>query len=134
MPLGRPSSKHNPFKSVDVCNRVSFVIGALTSHVINVAMQLKDANAVNISERAGIRAFISDDANGDSFTASAPTTTAIGTNGVAAATVTGKYFELVSESNGTIDLNITYNGAATWYLIIVMPDGTLVPSGPLVFV
>lgn len=111
----------------------SFVIGAEAGDVINVAIQLKDSAGTDLAVRGSIFAYLSDDANGDSVAGSAPDTVAIGTDGVAIPLVAGKAFQLVSEADGDIDLNVTENGADTWYLILVMPDGRLVASGAITF-
>ena len=44
-----------------------------------------------------------------------------------------KSFHIVSESDGDIDINITESGVATWYMILVLPNGTLVPSAAITF-
>lgn len=42
-------------------------------------------------------------------------------------------FDITSESNGTIDINITDTGVRTMYLAIVLPDGRLNMSGAITF-
>jgi hypothetical protein len=112
----------------------AFVIGAEAGNVINVAVQLKDAAGVNLAVRASLTAYLATEAHGDVLAAAAPSGgVAIGANGVAIPLVAGKAFQLVSEANGTIDLNITEAGAATWYLVLVMPDGRLVASNAITF-
>lgn len=114
-------------------NAVSFTIGAEAANVINVGIQLKD-KGLDVAERVSVLAYLSDDANGDSVAGSAPTTVAIGTDGVAIPLVAGKCFLLTSEADGDIDIDITLSaGADTWYLVIVLPDGRLVPSGAITF-
>lgn len=130
----RAPAKANPFAAANVVAGAGFVIGAESSNIINVGIQLRDANANDLAQRAAVRAYLSEDANGDSVVGTAPTTVAIGTDGVAIPLVTGKCFELVSEADGDIDLNITLSsGAATYYLALVMPDGSLVVSGAITF-
>lgn len=114
----------------------SFVIGAEAANVINVGIQLKDDKAqADLAVRASIRAYLSDDANGDSIIATAPSgAVAIGTDGVLY-DVGGakKVFFLTSEADGDIDINITEAGAKTAYLVLVMPNGRLVASGAITF-
>ena len=108
-----------------VANDASFTIGAETTNVINVGVQLMDRGH-EVTQRVGLLAYLSDDANGDSVAGTAPTTVAIGTDGVAIPLVAGKCFLLTSEADGDIDINITLSsGADTWYLVLVMPDGAL---------
>lgn len=112
----------------------AFVIGAQAGDVINVGIQLKDSAAADLAVRGALFAYLSDDANGDSVAGTAPDGgVAIGTDGVAIPIVAGKAFQLVSEADGDIDLNITEAGADTWYLILVMPDGKLVASNAITF-
>lgn len=112
----------------------AFVIGGEAANVINVAIQLKDSAGADLVVRGSIFAYLSDDANGDSLAGTAPSGgVAIGTDGLAIPLVAGKAFLLTSEADGDIDLDITEAGAATWHLILVMPDGKLVASGAITF-
>jgi hypothetical protein len=111
----------------------AFVIGAEAGDIINVSIQLKDIAGADLAVRGALLAYLSDDANGDSVAATAPDTVAIGTDGVAVPLVAGKVFLLTSEADGDIDINITEDGADTWYLILVMPNGRLAASGAITF-
>jgi hypothetical protein len=112
----------------------TIVVGAEGGNVINVAVQLKDSAGVDLAVRGAVFAYLSDDANGDSVAGTAPDTVAIGTDGLAIPLVAGKAFQLVSEADGDIDVDITNAGADTWYLILAMPDGKLVASDAITFV
>jgi hypothetical protein len=106
----------------------TITVGTEAAHVINVAVQLKDADAADLAARASLNAYLSDDANGDSVVATAPDTVAIGTDGLAIPLIAKKCYLLTSESDGDIDINITNAGADTFYLVLVMPSGKLVVS------
>lgn len=108
-------------------------VGAEAANVINVAVQMKDAAGEDLAVRGSVMAYLSDDVNGDSVAGTAPDTVAIGTDGLAIPLVAGKAFQLVSEADGDIDLDITEDGADTWYLILVLPDGRLVASDAITF-
>ena len=111
-----------------------FVIGAEGANKINVGIQLNDIAGVALAVRGSVNAYLSDDANGDSIAAAAPSGgVAIGTDGLAVPVVAGKFLKLVSESDGDIDLDITEAGAATWYLIVELPNGKLVASTAITF-
>lgn len=113
---------------------VDFTVGSESTNVINVALQLNDASGAALATRAAVFAYLSDDANGDSIAATAPDGgVAIGTDGLAIPLVAGKAWTLVSEADGDIDLNITESGAATWYLIVVLPNGKLAASDAITF-
>lgn len=123
--------KDSPYRIGGV-NAASFVIGAEAANVINVGIQFKDG--VQDSIRACVMCYLSSDANGDSVVATAPTTVAIGTDGLLIPLVAGKAFMCTSEADGDVDINITLSaGAATYYLVLVMPDGGLVVSGAITF-
>lgn len=112
----------------------TLTVGTQAGDVINVAIQLTDAEANNLAVRAGLFAYLSDDANGDSIAATAPSGGwAIGTDGLLIPVVASKAAFLVSESDGDIDVSITEAGADTWYLILVDPAGRLIASGAITF-
>jgi hypothetical protein len=114
----------------------SFVIGVESGgNVINVGIQLKDADGADLAVRGAVRAYLSDDANGDAIVAAAPDGgVTIGTDGLAIPIVAGKYFELVSEADGDIDLNMDHDaGAKTAYLILVLPNGLLKASAAIIW-
>ncbi len=112
----------------------TFVIGAEGGNVINVGIQLEDADGVDLAARSSLFAYLSDDANGDSVAGTAPDgNVAVGTDGVLIPVVADKAFQLVSEADGDIDLNIGEAAADTWYLVLVMPNGSLVVSGAITF-
>ena len=133
MAHGKIQAKHSPFKAANAIGFAVITIGVEAGDVINVAIQLKDARYEDLAVRASVFAYISDDAEGDDVAVTAPDTVAIGTDGVAIPLVTGKAFQLVSEVDGDIDINITENGVDTWYLNIVMPDGSIVTSPAITF-
>ncbi len=113
----------------------TIVVGSESSDAVNVAIQLVDSDGADLTARGSVLAYLSDDANGDSVAATAPDGGwAIGTDGVLTPVVADKVAQLVSEADGDIDVTITESGADTFYLIVVLPDGTLVASDPITFV
>lgn len=111
-----------------------FVVGSEGANKINVGIQLKDVAGADLAVRGSVKAYLSDDANGDSIVATAPSGgAAIGTDGLAIPVVAGKAFDLVSESDGDIDIDITEAGTKTCYLIVVLPNGKLVASDAITF-
>ena len=133
--MGKMPAAQAPFMAANVVGHVSFAVGPLTSHVINVAVQLQDANWQNLTQRGAVRAYLSDNADGSTLTATAPgTSVGIGTNGLELELVTKKVFELVSNASGQVDLNLSDNtGAKTWYLVVILPDGSLNISPAMIF-
>lgn len=113
---------------------VGFTIGAEAANAINVVIQLKDGKTGNdAGERRCVFAYLSDDANGDSLAATAPTGGwAIGTDGLLIPVVANKAAFLVSEADGDIDVTITDTGTPTFRLIVVA-GGQLHASGAITF-
>ncbi len=112
----------------------TITVGAEGGNSINVAIQLTDNSGEALARRASIMAYLSDDANGDSVAGTAPDgNVAIGADGVLIPVVADKAFQLVSEVDGEIDLDIGESSVDTWYLILVMPDGRLVASDAITF-
>jgi hypothetical protein len=112
-----------------------FTIGTEAANVINVGIQLNDANGVALAKRAGLKMYLSSDANGDTIEGSGPDTWAIGTDGIflpdgGDSLISGI---LISEADGDIDLDLEHAGADTFYMNIVMPNGDIVTSDAITF-
>lgn len=121
-----------PF-SVGVVNRIGFTIGAEAANAISVVIQFKDALA-DSSARASLMMYVSGDANGDTIIGTAPTSIVIGIDGLLIPLVTGKTFLVTSESDGDVDITLGVTGPATYYLVFVLPDGSLIVSSAITFV
>lgn len=118
-----------------VVNGATFVIGDETADVINVAVQFttsKDGTVKDVAERVHVPWYLSDDVAGDSIVVTAPSGgIAIGTDGLLVETIANKTGFAVSESDGDLDVDIEESGTDTFYLVLVMPDGSLVVSGAI---
>lgn len=122
------ASVSNSLANVDV------VIGAEDTNVINVALQLQDANGAALAQSVSLNAFLTDAVAGIAITAAAPSGgVAAGTNGGCIALITNKLFLLSSDTQGRVDINITEATAKTWYLVIVFPNGARVVSDAITF-
>lgn len=129
---------HNALHAASVSNTVagvSFVIGTEAANVINVGVQLEDADGVAVAAVGVVTAFLSDDSGGDSISGTAPATSvAIGTDGAIIVELTTKLaWILQSESDGDIDIDITETGVDTWFLVVVLANGTQVVSAAITF-
>lgn len=112
----------------------TIVVGTEATNVINVTVQLTDGNGADLAVRGAVMFYLSDDANGDSHSGTAPSGgIAIGTDGVCIEWAANTAGMLISESDGDIDIDITDTGTPTFYLILVMPNGKLVASGAITF-
>ena len=127
-------AKDNPFRAVNAVNIASLTVGTEAADVINVAIQLKDAQGNDMAVHSSVFAYLSNDANGNAIATNAPSGGwAIGTDGLLIPVVTNKAAQLVSEADGDIDITITEAGAYTVYLIVVLPNGKLAASGAITF-
>lgn len=113
----------------------TITVGTEADNAINVAIQLKDAGGADLAVPGYVTAFLSDDSGGVAISGTAPATSvAIGTDGAIIKELTTKLaWILQSEADGDIDLTITETGADTWYLVVVLPDGSQVVSGAITF-
>lgn len=113
---------------------VAFTVGAEAANAITVNVQMNDGNGDAMTVRSGLYFYLSDDANGDSIAATAPSTSvAAGTDGFIDDVTAKKSFMGISEADGDLDVVITETGADTWYLVAVLPDGRLSVSGAITF-
>lgn len=112
----------------------SFTIGNEAAHVRRVSIQLKDDAGADLAQRGSVLAYLAGDAAGDTIAAAAPSGgVAIGVDGLAIPLVAGKVLQLVSEADGDIDLDITEATAKSFYLVLVLPNGSLVVSNAIAF-
>lgn len=130
--MRKQAAKASPFKT-GVFNGATFVIGVEATNIINVGVTLKDAgHAIGVA--AAVHGYLSTSATGANIAATAPSSGyAIGTNGVAIETIADKAGIFVSSAAGLFDINLTEAGVATFYLVLIMPDGSLVISGAITF-
>lgn len=114
---------------------VTMVVGVEGTNAINVTIQLQDAGGSDVAFVGHVHAYLSDASTGLGISATAPATSvAIGTDGAIIVEEVAKLaWWLQSESDGDIDLTITETGIDTWYLVIVLPDGSQTVSGAITF-
>jgi hypothetical protein len=112
-----------------------FTVGTEAANVINVAVQFNDADGVAMAKASSVSFYLADDAAGQTPSSSAPDGgIAIGTDGALiewAANLSGL---ITSEADGDVDIDMTHAaGAATWYLVVVLPNGDLAISDAITF-
>jgi hypothetical protein len=112
-----------------------YTIGAEAANVINVAVQLQDANAADLAVAAALQFYLADDAAGLTPSTTAPDGgIAIGTDGALIESVANLSGLMVSEADGDVDIDLTHAaGAATWYIVVVLPNGALDVSAAITF-
>lgn len=111
----------------------TFSVGAESSNVITVAVQLVDGMGDDVTERHVVRAYLSSDTAGDAV-ASDPGSWAAGTDGTL---ISEELDDLVgtwrSEADGDIDVAVTSTGTSTFYLNVILPNGKTARSGAITF-
>lgn len=113
---------------------VTFTIGAEAGEVINVGIQVVNANADPVAAVIPLLCFVCSDALGETVEAIPDVTVAVGTDGEITATrIANVDFTLTTEATGAADLDFTDAGAGaeTGYLAIRLPNGTYVVSNAL---
>ncbi len=105
--------------------------GAEATNVVNVAIIAKsDHNQNALAVPCAFDFYFSDASTGIGVVATAPSgTVAIGANGIVM-DLTGakKIFRGITTAAGLFDINITEAGAKTMYVIVIAPNGKLIPS------
>jgi len=113
---------------------IAFVVGDETDEVINVGIQVKNANGDNVAAAIPLLCFVCSDALGETVEAIPDVTVAVGTDGeITVVRTADEDFTLVTEATGHADLDFTdaVNGTETGYLAIRLPNGNYVVSDAL---
>lgn len=108
------------------------IAGATTDATRIVSVQLKDFEGKDLTERACIYAYLSNDEYGDSVV-TAVETCVIDGDGVLEDITSAVSFMLTSEADGDIDVKVGETGTGEYYLVLVMPNGKLVVSDMIEF-
>jgi len=114
-----------------------FTIGSESNDTISVNVQFLDWNGDPLTNPTGILAYVSTSADGCSVDG-------IGSNGQSLAISSGgdgtllelvnkKLYWLVPSSSGSIDIDFSDTGDATYYLVLVLPNGKLAISDAITF-
>jgi hypothetical protein len=129
----QPRAK-SPWADSEVGN-ATFTVGAEAGNARAVAVQLKDANGGNPAKRLVVTAYVSDAATGAGVAAAAPDGgAAVSVGALLAAVVAGKVLKLISSATGAFTVTLTESTAKTFYLCVILPDGTVKVSPAVAFV
>ena len=113
---------------------VSFTVGTESANTINVAMVFKDGVGVTQAVPKAGMWYLSDVATGLTPSTTAPNSgIAVGTNGKITKWTTNLSGFFVTTAAGLLDLTLSESGTPTFYLVIVMPNGSLSVSGAITF-
>lgn len=106
----------------------TIVVGAEAANVINVAIQFTDAAGADMATAVCVPWYIAGDAVGQTIGTAASVGASIGTDGLLQEYTANLSGLLTSEADGDADIDIEEAGALSSYLVLVMPNGSLVIS------
>ena len=113
---------------------VGFTVGTEVPNVINVACIVADYTGTTMAEACSLNWYLADDATGLVRTTNVPSVgTAIGTNGSLTEYVAEISGMVTTTAAGLFDFDIEEASTDTWYLVCVMPDGSLQISDAITF-
>lgn len=114
---------------------ITFVVGAEGSDVINVSGQVKDAAGADMATATALKFYLADDAAGLDPSTSAPAEgIAIGADGALIESVANLSGTLITEADGDFDIDISNaTTTPTFYLVVVLPNGSLAISDAITF-
>lgn len=114
---------------------VSFTIGAEAANAITVSLQLKDRRGSDLAAAAKVKTYLATAADAQALKNPPATDCAAGTDGTLLVTHgTRNVHEWISEADGDLDIVITdASGAATYYLVVELPQGGISVSSAITF-
>ncbi len=112
---------------------VDYSVGTESEDAITVGIQVNDAAGAALSSLCGLAQYLADDADGDTPTSATPGTVTAGTVGAVVEYVADGAWLLVTDDAGSAELSISNDGAGTWWLATVLPNGLLDLSGTIEF-
>lgn len=122
--------KASPWEG-NLVDAVDYTIGTETSNTITVSLQLKSGNE-DLYQAGVVTVYVSTLNTGMDKTTVAGGW-AIGTDGFLIPVVANSVATFVSEADGDIDIVLTDTGTTTYYLVTILPDGSLSVSDAVTF-
>ena len=108
------------------------VVGTEVPNVINVTIQLKDAEGSDLTSAAAIPWYLADDAAGlNPATVAHSVGASIGVDGALIEWIANLSGLMISEADGDIDIDFEEAGTLTKYLVLVNPWGELLISAAI---
>ena len=122
----------NDIQVTPPCVDATITVGAESTDVRAITIQLKDATGADINYVEHVRASLFTTSGMTAYaTTGGSTGIAIGTDGALLALVNKKVFILTSESDGDIDLTWTDSGTEPAFLALHLPNGRTIVSAAL---
>lgn len=130
--LGQGGNGQMVANSLDItpkCADASITVGDEDTNVRAITIQLKDAYGADLDYAELVKLYVFSDATRQALATGGSTGIAIGTDGTILITHTAKLiFEIMSESDGDIDLTWTDTGTESVVLGLLLPTGRWVMS------
>lgn len=112
----------------------TITVPSISSDTFAVTIQLKDYAGNDLEVPAAILCYVSSTVAGiDPVALSSEITTTSGGDGAVLPVLATYTWQLISETDGDIAIDVTTTGAHDYYLVLVLPNGKLVVSGKLAF-
>lgn len=134
MALNLVPKKKNPYNN-QAFSSVTWTVGAEATNVIKVTGVLKSPHGRALAAATPLRVWLTQNATTKIVAPVAPSgTVVIAAKGAIIVSPTAKLVhDIVTNASGEFDFNITEAGAATWYMVAQLPDGTLSVSPAITF-
>lgn len=114
-------------------SQATYAIEAEGNNLITVTVQLQDVDSDDMTVPAAIPFYLSSDAAGLDPKAAPSAGIAVVTDGALIEWTANASGLAISEADGDLDIALGEAGAGTWYLVLLMPDGSLSISGAITF-
>ena len=119
---------------VDCAYDATITVPTISSDTFAVTIQLKDYAGNDLTVPAAVLCYVSSTVAGiDPVVITSEISTTSGGDGAVAIFLAKYNWQLISEADGDIAIDVTTTGAHNYYLVLVMPNGKLVVSGVLAF-
>lgn len=119
----------NGIDIVDPCVDASITVGAESSNVRAITIQLKKSDGSDVDKVTDVEVIMYTSSARTAFAATGGSTgIAIGTDGALLTVVTKKYFLATSEADGDIDLTWTDTGSESVALGLRLPTGRVITT------
>jgi len=114
---------------------IAIAVAAEVANIVAVTVTAIQANGSDPNAVTKLSAYVSDASNGSDVAVTAPDTVAIASAGAGVLTehVSNRVFSITIGDNGQADIEFGENGADTWFLNIIKPDGVLLSSAAITF-
>lgn len=112
-------------------NTVEWTVGDEATNVIEVTAQVQTPDGEDDTVASAYWAYFSDASTGLGYTGTAPDSGLTATTGDSVAVA--PLYHVQTDATGTLVVDVEESSTGTWYLVLVMPDGSLEVSPAITF-